>query len=237
MTRTSKGTLVVLAAGLLFVAALTVKCSSNKTSVNGTGGSSAATDVPGAGGASTTDPTGSGGAAGLPGATGTGGLSGNGGSGADRAAAVACQTCELASGARSCNAAYLSATRDANGDPVGWGFETLSTQAQRDAGAALLRCLNANNCSKGNNPILGCYCSAGVAATDCLAGVGLAGVCIPQYQAAATASEGGPPAGSSAAVFAGFISTRAFDPAGPIGMADSIKQCAIDSACAICGSL
>src|SRR4029079_11815941 len=101
----------------------------------------------------------------------------------------------------------------------------------------LLHCLNVNDCEKrGLNPVMGCYCGA-PAAGPCLGGQGSNGVCIPQYQAAAAASPGGPSASASAAELSKFIAIAAADPTTPIGLADNIRKCAVDTPCDLCSAL
>ena len=204
---------------------------------------------------------------GTAGAKGAGGSSGTGGGIADAAAGAcgsvnaneagaveagpdalaSCQACELGadpSVVPSCDPAFLSAIKDQAGAPVGWGIDTLPTDAERAAGAALLHCLNANDCAAnaantgpGDNAALGCFCGPGVAAVDCIGGQGVHGVCLLEYEAAATASPGGPVACSSLAAFSAFVSTATSGYAGPIALAGNIKRCAVDAHCAACDGL
>ena len=162
---------------------------------------------------------------------------------------AACGACETAYGAPDnplCPATLLTATYSQDPDTgnqvaVGWGLETLGTAEQRAAGAALLHCLNVHRCSTdaknqcaGDFPSLGCFCGAGVDPVACLSGVGLHGACLAEYEAAATVTPGGPPLGSSRGALALYVSERAGDPTGPIGLADMIERCAIADPCPIC---
>jgi hypothetical protein len=204
----------------------------------------------GRGGAAAMAPAGAGGTAGgapvcaVP----DGGPAGAGGWGGDPLAA--CEACQRAHAADvGCPPELLSATYTIDpetGDHValGWGLATLATEAQRAAGAALLGCLNAHDCATdsqnvcpGDNPTLGCFCGTGVTAIDCIGGAGVHGVCLPEYAAAAAATPGGPPAGASLVELSLFVTTAAYDPSGPIGIADMIKRCAIDAPCPVCARL
>lgn len=168
---------------------------------------------------------------------------------APSATVAACQACQLASAAPNCVPTLLTATTRpdlSTGDAiaVGWGLDTLASADARDAAAALLRCLNQNACARnstntapGSNPVLGCFCGAGVTPEDCIGGAGVHGPCLDQYRAAAVVSAGGPAATASLASASLFITMAAFDPSGPIGLADTIKQCAIDAPCPVCDGL
>ena len=160
---------------------------------------------------------------------------------------AACQACELAAdptAVPSCDPAFLTAIKDPTGAPVGWGIDTLATVAERAAGAALLHCLDVNDCAAnatnmgpGDNAALGCFCGAGVAPVDCIGGQGVHGACLLEYEAAATASPGGPAACASLSAFSAFVSTATAGYAGPIALAGNIKRCAVNAPCAVCGSL
>ena len=169
------------------------------------------------------------------------------GAGGASATAQACGACETAHATNDlCPATLLTATYAQDPDTgnqvaVGWGLETLSTPEQRTAGAALLHCLNVHACATdaknlcaGDNPELGCFCGAGVTPEACLSGAGVHGPCVPEYEAAAAVTPGGPPRGSARAALALFVSTAAFDPTGPIGLADMIERCAIADPCPVC---
>jgi hypothetical protein len=120
---------------------------------------------------------------------------------------------------------------------LGWGCATLGTDAARAACVALLHCLNVNDCEKrGQNPVMGCYCGTSPAG-PCLGGEGINGACIAAYQAAASASAGGPAPGSSTAQLSRFIALAASDPSTPIGLADNVRKCAMDTPCDICSAL
>lgn len=206
---------------------------------------------PGSGGAAGNGGTepGLGGAGGFAGAAGTvacaGAMGGAGGTGDGNANALAaCAACELASTADSCEADFLTATRDATGNPTGWGVATLETQAEKDTGAALLHCVNVNQCAAnpdntgpGSNTELGCFCGAGVSVGDCLSGAGIHGPCIAEYEAAAAATPTGPAVCSSLAAFAGFIATVTSNWKSPIGIANNVNRCAIDTPCPACDTL
>ena len=166
---------------------------------------------------------------------------------AGREASASCEACQLAadpSVVPSCDPAFLSANKDQTGAPVGWGIDTLPTGAERAAGAVLLHCLDVNDCATnaantgpGDNAALGCFCGAGVAAVDCIGGLGVHGPCLREYEAAATASPGGPAACASLAAFSAFVSTATSGDAGPIALAGNIKRCAIDARCTVCDDL
>jgi hypothetical protein len=174
------------------------------------------------------------------------GTGGEGGSSAT--ATLSCEACERASRNDYCPATLLTATYTTDpetGDQVavGWGLTTLPTQPERDAGAALLHCLNVNACSTdsknvcaGNNPVLGCFCGAGVDPVDCIGGAGVHGVCLAEFAAAAAVTPGGPAAGSTLSVLAGFVTTKGFEPTNAVGLAVNIKRCAIATPCPLCGA-
>lgn len=221
-------------------------------------GTSAPTGTAGTGGGAG---AGGGGAAGAnPGTSGTTGDAGacheepvpawDGGAPTEGGAAAACEACERAHAEHDrCPPNLLTATHEEDpnsGDqvPVGWGLTTLATQAERDAGAALLRCLNQRRCATdamnlcpGDNPSLGCFCGPDVAPIDCITGDGVHGVCLAEYEAAARATPGGPPSGASRATLSLYVSMKAYDPSGPIGLADMINRCAIAVGCAACFEL
>jgi hypothetical protein len=160
---------------------------------------------------------------------------------------AACQACELGadpSVVPSCDPAFLSALKDQTGAPVGWGIDTLATDAEHAAGAALLHCVDVNDCAanasntgSGDNAALGCFCGVGVAAVACIGGDGVHGACLLEYEAAATASPGGPAACASLAAFSAFVSTATSGYTGPIALVGNIKRCAVDAHCAVCGGL
>ena len=205
--------------------------------------------------------------AGSAGMTGTGGGSGAGGPTVDAVAggcgsrdtidaavvevgpevASACQACELGadpSVVPSCDPAFLSALKDQTGAPVGWGIDTLATDSERATGAALLRCLDVEDCAanavntgSGDNAALGCFCGAGVAPVACIGSDTVHGACLVEYEAAATATPGGPAACASLAAFSSFVSTATSGSTGPIALAGNIKRCAIDAQCTVCGRL
>jgi hypothetical protein len=199
---------------------------------------------PGGGGAGNNGGAGNGGGAGSSGGAGnSGGGSGHGGTG-DAVVQLACQSCELASTAPNCARELLTATTTpdpATGDPVaeGWGPDTLPNAVQRDAAVVLLRCLNVHDCATnstntaaGSNPVLGCFGGRG---TDPVAIIGgtFNGPCADVYKAAAVAQGLNTP-GDTDAQFGLAIAQAAFDPTGPVGLADTIKQCALDAPCPIC---
>ncbi len=144
-----------------------------------------------------------------------------------------CQTCELSAEKGKCDREFLTA--QLQDDKPTWGCGTLMTPREQATCVALLRCLNQVECADGENPFKGCYCGSASLA-QCLVGEGVAGPCVPQYEAAATAA-GGPPAGSSTAQFARFLSEAGTNPRTPVGLADNIKECAIQAHCASCDSL
>jgi hypothetical protein len=206
---------------------------------------------------------------GTAGTTGTGGGSGAGAGGATADAAAggcgsrdttdaavveagreissACQACELGadpSVVPSCDPAFLSAMKDQTGTPVGWGVETLATAAERATGAALLRCLDVNDCAAnaantgaGDNAALGCFCGAGVAPFACIGSGTVHGACVVEYEAAATATPGGPAACASLATFSSFVVTATSGSTGPIALVGNIKRCAVDARCTVCDGL
>lgn len=164
--------------------------------------------------------------------------------------ARACASCEGEHASNGyCPPTLLTATVTIDPDTgdqvaVGWGLDTLATEGERAAGAALLHCLDVNHCSTdaqnacpGNNPVLGCFCGPGVAPIDCIIGAGVHGVCLAAFEAAAAATPGGPPSGSSLETFAAFVTTRGFEPGNPIGLAVNIKRCAIEAPCPVCDGL
>lgn len=158
-----------------------------------------------------------------------------------------CRRCELASRNANCAAGFLTAKRDASGNPVDdtFGCGTLVSLVAQAACNALLSCINKNRCSinpvtkaaPGDNPVLGCYCGMKTASTDCLTGRGINGPCLSQYHAAATATAGGPAAAAGVPAFAAFISPRAFDATTAFGLADNIATCAADAPCPACNGL
>lgn len=214
-------------------------------------------------GAAGTGPAGSGGGAGTTGAAGISGAAGStgcvnaapsrpdggldGGDAGPSEIAAACEACQRAHAEHDrCPPLLLTATYTedpSSGDhlPVGWGLSTLPTQAQRDAAAALLRCLDANLCATdeknvcpGDNPALGCFCGAGVTVEACIGGDGVHGPCLAAYAAAAAATPGGPPAGASLAAVSLFVSMHAYDPQTPVGLANMVHRCAVAAGCDVC---
>jgi hypothetical protein len=159
-------------------------------------------------------------------------------------ASSACAACELGSSDDSCQPPFLTYTRDSQGTPVGWGVDTFPTEAGRAAGEALLHCITVNQCSasptndgRGNNAVLGCFCGSGVKLETCLAGVGIHGPCVTEYEAAAAATPTGPPACSSIATFAGFVALVATNVKSPLGLADNVASCAFAAPCPACDTL
>jgi hypothetical protein len=156
--------------------------------------------------------------------------------------ALACQSCELSSSQGICASENITAT--SNTDPqtgeqtgVGWGCGTLVDSKAQAACVALLRCLNANGCEHpGENPVTGCYCGA-APAEDCIGGQGITGACVAEYQAAAAASPGGPGSGSSGGQLSQFITGASGDPTTPVGLADNIRHCAMQTHCDACQML
>jgi hypothetical protein len=143
-----------------------------------------------------------------------------------------CQACELAAEQGKCDPGFLSGRAD---DPTSWGCGTLATPVERTACAALLHCLNVADCAQGGNLFLGCFCgSANI--QNCVAGSGVSGDCVPQYEAAA-ASAGGPPLGSPVAVLARYLIAMGTNPRSPVGLADNIRECAIQAHCNSCDGL
>jgi hypothetical protein len=159
----------------------------------------------------------------------------------------ACQACELGadpSVVPSCDPAFLSALKDQTGAPVGWGIDTLGTDAERATGAALLHCLDVNDCAAnaantgaGDNAALGCFCGAGIASVACIGSGTVHGACLVEYEAAATATPGGPAACASLAAFSSFVATATSGSTGPIALVGNIKRCAIDARCTVCDGL
>jgi len=152
-----------------------------------------------------------------------------------------CQRCQLANSTGSCDPPFLTAisnTNAATGEQtgIGWGCATLPTDAAQNTCVALLHCLNTHDCAHGANPVIGCYCGTAAPAA-CIGGSGIDGVCIDEYQAAATASPGGPSDTAAAAQLSRFIATVASDPSTGVGLADNIKQCAISARCGACEQL
>jgi hypothetical protein len=156
--------------------------------------------------------------------------------------ALACQSCELSSSQGICASENIAAT--SNTDPqtgeqtgVGWGCGTLVDSKAQAACVALLRCLNANGCEHpGENPVTGCYCGA-APAEDCIGGQGITGACVAEYQAAAAASPGGPASGSGGGQLSQFITGASGDPTTPVGLADNIRHCAMQTHCDACQTL
>jgi hypothetical protein len=156
--------------------------------------------------------------------------------------ALACQSCELSSGQGICDSPNVTATsstdpRTGEQTGVGWGCGTLADAKARSACLALLHCLNVNGCGHpGENPVTGCYCGA-APAEDCMAGQGIDGACIAEYQAAAVASPGGPATGAGSGQISQFIATESGDPTTPVGLANNIKHCATETHCDACQTL
>jgi hypothetical protein len=156
--------------------------------------------------------------------------------------ATACQSCELSSSQGICASENITAT--SNTDPqtgdqtgVGWGCGTLADPKARSACLALLHCLNVNGCGHpGENPVTGCYCGA-APAENCMGGQGITGACITEYQAAASASPGGPASGAGGGQLSQFIATASGDPTTPVGLANNIKHCATETSCDACQTL
>ncbi len=144
-----------------------------------------------------------------------------------------CQTCELSAEKGKCDREFLSA--QLQDDKPTWGCGTLMTPREQAACVALVHCLNQADCADGDNPFKGCYCGAASLA-QCVAGENVSGPCVSQYEAAATAS-GGPAAGSSLGQYARFISEAGTNPRTPVGLANNIKECAIQAHCSSCESL
>jgi hypothetical protein len=168
----------------------------------------------------------------------------------DGGALAACEACELAHSTNiRCVPTLLTAMhlQDPNSGEdvaVGWGISTLSTDAERAAGGALLHCLEVEECATdsknqctGDNPVLGCFCGSAVTPVDCISGAGIHGPCLAAYAAAAAATPGGPGAGASMSDLALFVTTRAFDSSGPIGIADMVDRCGIAAPCPACSQL
>jgi hypothetical protein len=155
---------------------------------------------------------------------------------------LACQSCELSSAQGICESANITAT--SNTDPrtgdqtgVGWGCGTLADSKAQSACQALLHCLNVNGCGHpGENPVTGCYCGA-APAEDCIGGQGINGACIAQYQAAALASPGAPGSGAGGGQISQFIATASSDPTTPVGLANNIEHCAMETHCDACQTL
>jgi hypothetical protein len=158
-----------------------------------------------------------------------------------------CQACELKSRNRNCNPSYLTARRDKSGEPVpgSFGCGTLASPAAQAACSALVTCINRNRCpidprtkaSPGDNAVQGCYCGAKTDTKECMGGTGVAGPCVAEYHAAASATDGGPKREAKEADFATFIAPRAFDATSAFGLADNIVTCAVDAPCPACGAL
>jgi hypothetical protein len=156
--------------------------------------------------------------------------------------ATACRSCELSSSQGVCASENITAT--SNTDPqtgdqtgVGWGCGTLADPKARVACLALLHCLNVNGCGHpGENPVAGCYCGA-AAAEACIGGQGITGACVREYQAAAVASSGGPASGAGGGQLSQFIATASGDPTTPVGLANNIKHCAMETNCDACQTL
>ncbi len=169
-------------------------------------------------------------------------LPADGGTASD--AASGCAACELASSAPGCDPGLLSAASDPEGNALGWGVDSLPTQAARAAGTALLHCINAHACATssdnkgpGDNAALGCFCGAGVTVEDCTSGAGIHGPCIAEYEAAATATPTGPPACSSLAAYSIFIAMVSSNWQSPVGIVDNVVRCAVNAPCPICAGL
>ena len=143
-----------------------------------------------------------------------------------------CQSCQLAADQGRCDPQFLSAI---SSDPPSWGCSTLSTPRERSACSELLHCLNQNECAKGTNPFLGCFCGS-ADMQSCLTGAGISGPCVDQYEAAA-AMAGGPAVGSSPGELVRFLATVGTNPKTPVGLADNIEECALQAHCDACNSL
>jgi hypothetical protein len=155
---------------------------------------------------------------------------------------LACQSCELSSAQPICdppNITATSSTNPATGEQtgVGWGCGTLGSGPARNACLALLRCIGASACGRrGENPVMGCYC--GTATPElCIGGEGVTGPCITEYQAAARVSPGAPAATATGGELSRFIATESSNPSTPVGLADNLAQCALDTECDACSAL
>lgn len=168
--------------------------------------------------------------------------SGASGASAITGKALTCQSCQLSSAQPLCDPPNLTATSNMHPQTgeqtgIGWGCGTLATEPARKACLALFQCLSATDCEQGGqNPVMGCYCGT-ASAVPCLAGDGVNGPCLSLYHAAAAASPEGPPEGATGPQLSRFIAIAASDPTTPIGLADNLRKCAIDSHCQVCDEL
>ena len=152
-----------------------------------------------------------------------------------------CQACQQANATGKCDPPFLTATSDTNPSTgeqkaIGWGCATLPTPAAQNACVALVRCLNAHDCTHANNPVMVCYCGTANPAA-CIGGSGVDGACVAEYRAAAAASPGGPALTASGPQASAFIATASSDPTTAVGLADNIKQCAASAGCSACDQL
>jgi hypothetical protein len=126
-----------------------------------------------------------------------------------------CTVCEMTSPA--CDPTLVTPP----GATSGFGCDGF-TGALQNSCAVLLDCVRTNHCASGDDPTP-CYCGVGVDPVACATGAATpSGVCLNQYNAALA---GGP---------SGTIATLFTDPSSPIGVADNLVSCDVDTPCA-CG--
>ena len=205
------------------------------TGGRGTGGAS--TGGASTGGAST-------GGAGTGGA-GTGGAGTGGSNNGSGPTYVALQNAELATGTDPVLLTATSNTDPDTGDQiaVGWGPNTLPTQAERDASFALIRRIrdkgcatNSTNTGPGTFPTAGCLLGVGAPLTNAFAGIfgDPSTTAVNEYKAAAIASglRANPAAlpltaASSNVDFGNAIAAAATDPTNAVGLSNNIAQVAL----------
>ncbi|MES1209379.1 MAG: hypothetical protein ABUS79_25865, partial [Pseudomonadota bacterium] len=158
---------------------------------------------------------------------------------------LALQNAELASGA---DPVLLTATSDVDPEtgeptPIGWGPNTLPTQAERDTAFALIRRIAALHCSTNSTntapgafPQLGCLLGVNAPLSNAFAGIFAdpATSAVNEYKAAAIASHLRPTptaapvtAASSNVDIGNAIAAAATDPTTAVGLADNIVSVAI----------
>jgi hypothetical protein len=123
-----------------------------------------------------------------------------------------CQACEMSS--TSCDPSLLTLP----GATSGFGCDSF-TGALQSSCAALLDCIRSTHCATGDDPTP-CYCGLGVDVVACATGTSApSGVCLAAYNAALA----GGPTGSVVTLFT--------NPLSPIGIADNLLTCDVDTPC------
>jgi hypothetical protein len=129
-----------------------------------------------------------------------------------------CGSCEAASTKVQCRLAYIEAPKG-NGTV---GCDGLTDPAQAKACNVLQNCIRSTNCMTADDPTP-CICG-GLDPTTCASGTTFPGPCASEYQAAYASN--GPHTSSDT------ISSEFTDSATPLGLANNVATCAVDSGCA-----